>query len=86
MIKNPCVVDILETRLRQGGWDGLYSGECGCQLGDLAPCGEIQPRCRAGYKQIIRSEADREAWEHLGVDLQIGDWLITECSEPPSRN
>ena len=45
------VLQITQKYLFSRGYDGLYStGECCCELSDLAPCGEIQGDCRAGYK------------------------------------
>jgi hypothetical protein len=43
---------LVEWALRTRGFDGLYNADapCGCQVGDLAPCGEPTPYCRAGYK------------------------------------
>jgi hypothetical protein len=44
---------MIEHYLREHGYAGLYSEdqECGCVLGDLAPCGcESIAECIAGYK------------------------------------
>ncbi len=50
-MNNPHVIAIIEDRLKADGYDGLYNPlECSCLIGDLAPCGEIQPGCTAGYK------------------------------------
>jgi hypothetical protein len=32
------VLELIAIQLRQLGADGLCNGECGCGLGDLAPC------------------------------------------------
>lgn len=44
------VIQIVELHIKNNGFDGLYSDECGCFIDDLAPCCEIQGSCRAGYK------------------------------------
>ena len=38
---------ILERR----GFDGLYTDNCGCEIGDLCPCGQPEAdTCQAGHK------------------------------------
>jgi hypothetical protein len=46
------VIDIVMAHLETNGFDGLFSvdGECGCELGDLMPCGEYNVDCEAGYR------------------------------------
>ena len=45
------VEQMVEQYLRENGYDGLYSrGECACLVEDLAPCGQIQGDCEAGFK------------------------------------
>ena len=45
------VIKIVYIYLKDNKYDGLYNpGLCACELGDLAPCGEIQGNCIAGYK------------------------------------
>ena len=41
------VIDLLEKQIKAQGKDGLANCdlECGCKLGDLAPCGEIREEC-----------------------------------------
>lgn len=46
----PNVIDLVWAGLRARGYDGLFSDECGCSVDDLAPCGEIQFDCEAGYR------------------------------------
>jgi len=47
----PTVTKMVELHLVANGFDGLFSpSECACEIGDLAPCGEIQHDCQAGYK------------------------------------
>jgi len=49
--KNPTVLEMVETYLKAHGYDGLYYDDCGCRIGDLAPCSHINENCRAGYLQ-----------------------------------
>lgn len=46
------VEQIISDYLKANGYDGLVcEGEkCGCQLGDLAPCGEMRLDCAAAHK------------------------------------
>jgi len=45
------VIEIVDLYLKEHGYDGLYSeGLCACEAGDLAPCGQINGSCAAGYK------------------------------------
>ena len=41
------VIDIIERFLKEYGYDGLYNPteDCGCELGDLAPCGDMCIYC-----------------------------------------
>lgn len=43
---------MVEQFLRTNGFDGLCNpdAECGCLLGDLAPCGNIHEECQAGKR------------------------------------
>lgn len=51
-------IDLVQIGLKQGGFDGLYNADlCGCEVGDLAPCGEIQHECTAGYKHVHSKNA-----------------------------
>ena len=71
------VIDIISKYLDQNGYDGLYfPGECACLSSDLAPCGELQNNCKAGYKT--------DAPEDCPCDWHIGsknsDNSCSECS------
>jgi hypothetical protein len=66
------VKDMIERALREGGFDGLYNGagQCGCLLGDLAPCEWENFDCAAGYR-IPCSEpcpADGDCPWHIGPE------------------
>ena len=45
-------IDIIKTFLKLNGYDGLFNEdfECGCELDDLVPCGEVFLNCEAGHK------------------------------------
>ena len=48
----PTVMEMVKTALEAGGYGGLFNPRgCACEIGDIAPCGEIYRDCRAGYKQ-----------------------------------
>ena len=54
------VIDIVLKYLKDNGYDGLLDrhGECGCEIDDLAPCGEMQETCEAGYQAICSDKCD----------------------------
>lgn len=45
------VIGMIEKYLLEHSFDGLFHADscCGCDLGDLIPCGEPSPNCEAGY-------------------------------------
>jgi len=47
------VYSIVKKYLEDYGYDGLCDemGECGCDLADLAPCGNMQAGCQAGRRK-----------------------------------
>ncbi len=74
----PRVIDMVETRLKQGGWDGLYNAdlECGCLVEDLAPCGDMQAECTAGHRILLsREDVESGAFGHHGEWFD-GCWAI----------
>ena len=60
------VLEIVRAHLKQNGFDGLSNedGECACIFSDLAPCGEMSQKCRAGYRRLC------DCGDH---DYHIGD-------------
>ena len=46
------VILVIASAISAGGYDGLYAadGECACELGDLAPCGQLRDDCMMGYR------------------------------------
>ena len=62
------VLDIVKKYLDENGYDGLYSDyECACLKDDLAPCGEMNMDCRAGYKQKCKIKNCEYDW-CIGAD------------------
>ena len=43
---------IVKTYLQAEGFDGLYTEDCGCGLGDLMPCGEFRTECVPAYVRM----------------------------------
>ena len=43
------IQEIVEKYLIDNSYDGLFGDYCGCEIGDLMPCGE-PGNCEAGYK------------------------------------
>jgi hypothetical protein len=54
----PTVIEMVEAYLKAGNFDGLANDtyECGCFIGNLAPCGGIGEDCVAGRKAVIDDE------------------------------
>ncbi len=44
------VHEIVRKHLEENGFDGLWFGDCGCPTYELAPCGEPNFACSAGYR------------------------------------
>lgn len=66
------VIKIVADHLRANGYSGLRNeGECGCELGDLHPCGDDFAQCEVGYKH----SDPREGRGHV--------WAIFKSPEPP---
>lgn len=68
------VIEILKAKLDADGFGGLVAdgGECGCELDDLAPCGNEFSMCKAGYKHLDPRPEN------------VNGWAIWEKKEPPS--
>ena len=41
--------EIAAEWLKEHGFDGLYSGQCGCRINDLIPCDGPGEDCEAGH-------------------------------------
>jgi hypothetical protein len=50
------VHDIIQSHLKEIGAEGLANGdeECGCDINDLAPCGEACMECVPAHRCFIR--------------------------------
>jgi hypothetical protein len=46
------VIQLVTFALKQEGYDGLQQkfSDCACEIGDIAPCGNIGHDCYAGYR------------------------------------
>lgn len=74
------VLEAARTKLEQGGYTGLYRPmECGCELSDLAPCGE----CRADKDGYINE--CKPGHKHVDPRSRFGDLAITDNKEPPTE-
>jgi hypothetical protein len=50
-LKNPMILDMVHSYLKEHKFDGLFNCDgCACLTDDLAPCGEISEDCVAGYR------------------------------------
>ena len=52
------VKEIVLEYLREKGFDGLFSDECGCRNQDLGPCGEMSQDCTAGYIRLVANNPE----------------------------
>ena len=52
-------LDIVIKYLKDNGYDGLhFDAECGCEIDNLAPCGNSFSECIPGYKVTPPAETD----------------------------
>ena len=59
------VKEIVEAYLKANNFDGLFAdGLCSCEVGDLAPCGEMQETCQAGHK--MKCDCGENCNWHIG--------------------
>lgn len=57
------VREIIETYLKDYGYDGLYSDVCSCELADLCPCSNWDgfiADCKPGYRHVPTQEEQEE--------------------------
>lgn len=52
------IKEIIKQWLKDNGYDGLYSDECGCSLEDFNACDECFCRCEPGYFVPNEQEVD----------------------------
>lgn len=57
-------IEIISGFLKMNGYDGLCNPdrECGCEIGDLAPCSEYFAACEPAYKIDLPPGDERGAW------------------------
>jgi len=56
------VKEIVEAYLEANGYDGLYTCDCGCRIGDLMPCPcEGCDKCEPGYLRT-EQKGDEHFW------------------------
>ncbi len=57
-MKPMIVIEIVHDCIEKNGYDGLYSedSQCACELGNLAPCGNIEHGCTMGYRYVCNDE------------------------------
>jgi len=71
-----------KKHLIENGFDGLYyPGECGCEVSDLAPCGEGSLSCKPGYKHMDPRPGHPGEWAIFGKkETPTGeDWENVWC-------
>ena len=57
------VIDMVTDYLKSNGFDGLHNDdECGCKVGDLAPCNSDFSRCKPGYEVTLKYFDGEETW------------------------
>lgn len=73
------MLELIKAQLIEDGFSGLfYSGECACEVDDLAPCGECEKSegedyingCSPGYKFVDPENSNF--------------WLLMATNEEPS--
>lgn len=77
------LIERTAIKLKAGGHTGLYaSGECACELCDLAPCGQEEVGkngyindCEPGYKHLDPRPQHKK----------FCDWIVTKSKEPPTQ-
>lgn len=81
------VVEIVTEYLIKNGYDGLYTYNCGCCLGDLMPCDSPVDHCLPGYLQHHTVEQVQNQGEYDYIECEGGDdcQCIGEKSPTPSE-
>jgi hypothetical protein len=71
------IIEIVESGLKQNGFDGLVNpGLCGCLIGDLSPAECICSDCEGGYKHTHSKTGE---WITSKKKDSISDDEIQEC-------
>ena len=75
------VVEIVEDYLKKNGFDGLYNdGNCACEIGELAPCDNMDSNCEPGYKIPYPGP------EECGLDGGCNFHMSRNKPKPPANN
>jgi len=79
------VKELIVKHARENGYDGLVEpfGECGCEIDDICPCGDMKDvtDCEFGYK--VPCDCDCCEGDCDLVMHNMGQWHITtEKPEP----
>ena len=69
---HPTVRNVLRVWMQLHGYDGLYTDDCGCQRGDLAPCSQDFSNCKFGYKQKCSCDTTEGACDLGPQNFHIG--------------
>lgn len=75
------VQDMVAAYLKENGFEGLhdFNGECCCELKDLAPCGEMQMTCMAGYKNPCNCGEGCDF--HIGARRRLTEAEVKQVQE-----
>ncbi len=71
----------VREKLAQNGFSGLYNNDmrCGCDIDDLAPCGECAPE----GEYINNCEPGHAHKDPRPGHVEYGDFVVTDDKEPP---
>ena len=59
-------IDGLKSYMTKHGYTGLFvPGECGCEISDIAPCGEDFSECELGYVIDCAPEEEKEGYNFM---------------------
>ncbi|MFZ5986364.1 MAG: hypothetical protein ACOYWZ_04450 [Bacillota bacterium] len=64
--------EIVKEYLEKNGYDGLYNGDCGCNLDDFMPCEGFSSECSAGYYQDCQQCDEKDCPIKKAGDRCIG--------------
>jgi len=66
------VIELVESQLKLLGADGLVQeyGDCGCMVGDLAPCGQIDGGCIAARNDAALAAFHSQGFYMLPMETQ----------------
>lgn len=78
------VVEIVRRFLSCHGYDGLQSGNCCCEVSDLAPCGDITGDCEAGFKISCPPPGGCRAYGDCDFHIQPGIRISLDHPSTPS--